>query len=575
MKPIRLLSALLLTSFTTAALADVVYVTARPSPSGAGPNMDGTYFDRGVDPTNPDLLNLGDTAAIANAPGRPTTGGARAWLSGSDLTNVNQYVAIYPQLAVTGGVYQIDHNFSSLAGNVSTNVIMSVFCTNGSLSVTETPVFQRSYGNPANKWSLIGYVTNDPGSARPFIRFHYKSGLVNATLQNRLLVDCFRFTLVQPCLSVPPVEVTGPLGANLTEVVVIGVTNTATAITVYQNSGSGMQPIGQKTSGIVAGANLVTVSNLIKGAQVAATQTVGGQEGCVPASGTIVGGGANPSIRVALSVRENTALTGPVGAAGSGSILHFIGATYVLSGGAPGDGVVLTPSTNWQTVTFQQGVDPVYTWFGTDPNPGFWDGDFGALDGIAIACENDAGPFEIYIDDLANGTNGVFQGWEGVPPGTVARGFSQPSFSGTTSGNLLSAPNESVVVTNTAYSGTNSCRIRFQFNGEQNTKWLRLVTSGATPVANPQVQIAEPISFKILLLPPGATPPPPPTPPQPPVLNAQLLGGQIVLNWTGTYQLQAASVVTGPYTNVVGVTAGPWTNTFTEPIKFFRLVSTP
>lgn len=572
MKRIPLLSALLAASLTTAAMADVVYVTARPSPSGSGPNTDGTYFDRGVDPLNLDLLNLGDTSAIANAPGRPPTGGARAWLSSQDLTNTSQYVAIYPQLGVPGGIYQIDHNFSSTAGNVSTNVVMSVFCTNGTLSVSETPVFQRSYGNPANKWSFIGYVTNDPGSSRPFIRFHYKSGYVNASAQQRLLVDCWRFTLVEPCLSVPPVEVTGPLAANLTEVVVTGVTNTATAITVYQNTGSGMQPIGQKTSGIVAGANLVTVSNLVKGAQVAATQTVGGQEGCVPPSGTIVGGGANPNIRVAINVRENTALTGPVGAAGSGSIVHMLGASYLLSGGAPGDGVLFTPSTNWQTVTFQHGIDPLYTWAGTDPNPFYWDGEFGAFDGIAIACEGDTGPYEIYIDDLANGTNGVFQDWEGVAPGTAARGFSQPSFSGTTSGNLLSAPNESVVVNNTAYSGTNCCRLRFQFNSEANTKWVRIVTSGATPVANPQVQIAEPISFKILLLPPGATPPPPP---QPPKLTAELIGGQIVLNWSGTYQLQAASAVTGPYTDVAGVTTGPWTNTFPDPTKFFRLVGTP
>jgi hypothetical protein len=490
------------------------------------------------------------------------------------LTNTTLGVAIYPQLAVTGGVYQIDHNFSSTAGNVSTNVIMSVICTNGTLSVSETPVFQRSYGNPANKWSLIGYVTNAPDSARPYIRFNYKSGIVNAGIQQRLLVDCWRFTLVQPCLSVPPVDVTGPLAANLTEVVVTGVTNTATAITVYQNTGSGMVPIGQKTSGITAGVNLVTVSNLVKGAQVAATQTVNGQEGCVPPTGTIVGGGANPSIRVAINVRENTTLTGPVGAAGSGSIVHMLGASYLLSGGAPGDGIVLTPSTNWQTVTFQHGVDPLYTWAGTDPNPFYWDGDFGALDGIAIACEGDTGPYEIYIDDLANGTNGVFQDWEGVAPGTAARGFSQPSFSGTTSGNLLSAPNESVVVNTTAYSGTNCCRIRFQFNSEANTKWVRIVTSGATPVANPQVQVAEPISFKILLLPPGATPPPPPQPPQPPVLNATRLGGQVVLDWSGTYQLQTATAVAGPYTDVPGVTTGPWTNSFTEPTRFFRLVGT-
>jgi len=46
---------------------------------------------------------------------------------------------------------------------------------------------------------------------------------------------------------------------------------------------------------------------------------------------------------------------------------------------------------------------------------------------------------------------------------------------------------------------------------------------------------------------------------------------QIELNWVGAHNLQASSLATGTYTNVPGVTVGPWANTYDEPQKFFRL----
>jgi hypothetical protein len=70
----------------------------------------------------------------------------------------------------------------------------------------------------------------------------------------------------------------------------------------------------------------------------------------------------------------------------------------------------------------------------------------------------------------------------------------------------------------------------------------------------------------LLLLPVGATPP------QPLALTISQFGTDTVLDWPGTHTLQAASAITGTFTNVPGVTAGPYTNTFTEPQKFFRLV---
>ena len=160
------------------------------------------------------------------------------------------------------------------------------------------------------------------------------------------------------CLNTPGVVVTGgPISTNTTTVTVSGAVAGATNITVYQNTGFGFTNIvGVKNTGITAGNNTVTVSGLIKNAQLGATQNKDGQESCAPQSGLFVGGGANPSLKMALSIKE-TALTGPVGADGTtaGADLHFLGAT-TTSAGSPANAATFFPSNGWQTVTFQRGA---------------------------------------------------------------------------------------------------------------------------------------------------------------------------------------------------------------------------
>ncbi|HWN96923.1 MAG TPA: immunoglobulin domain-containing protein, partial [Methylomirabilota bacterium] len=48
-------------------------------------------------------------------------------------------------------------------------------------------------------------------------------------------------------------------------------------------------------------------------------------------------------------------------------------------------------------------------------------------------------------------------------------------------------------------------------------------------------------------------------------------GGSVRLTWSGAYTLQAATLVTGPYEDVVGATSGYTETTDTAPQKFFRL----
>jgi hypothetical protein len=693
-----LLALSLMACVGSSALADIVYVTSltqgcTTTANCPGPNGDGTYTEVN--------LTLGYTTAKGTAPGRPITpGGTRAYLASAFLTDTTAGVDITPTLGTPGGVYKIDYNYDSqTGGNVSTNVIMAVTASEGSiLSFATTDKFQRQFGNPRNQWQLMGYITNGPGITQPTISFRYQSGDVSAagtpsSAANRLMVDCWRFTLVEPCIFVNPVAVTGPLSSNVNQVVVTGVSATATNVSVYQDSGTGMVLIGQKTSAVTAGNNSVTVSGLIKNAQVAATQTIDGQEGCVPTSGLLVGGGANPRVRVVLNVRETTS-TGPVGTSGStagiGANIHFLGASTRI-GGAPADGPVLTPSTDWQTLTFDRGTlrvgNPataagaiatdvgyapndtvairVYA-FRTPPetnvrifssvpaqssvitsNDSFavnwsWDavpdaegyrllrnynsdsytnssadifatsvldqnniwggiaavtpsvgqtnasvkwnsagapsspagtqndlqGQWGTIDAIVFAIDDleDTGPFEIYIDNLKNG-NTVFQDFEGAPANTSGYGIQRPGISGTTSGFILGAPDQSIVSNAAADTGGKSQRIRFQWNSTTSDRWVRVTTSAAVG-QNPQINLDDPTSIRFLILPVGQTPVSPPAP----TLSVQQVGPDTVLNWSGTHRLQASDNVTGPYTTVSGVTNAPWSNTFPEPQKFFRLV---
>jgi hypothetical protein len=676
-----LLTVCLLACASSFVVADVVYITSRPNPSGSGAQNNGTYTEN--------FPGLGDFGAAGTAPGRPpTSGAARTYISTPEITNPEYGVDLTPTLGVPGAIYQIDYNFNSVAGNTSTNVLMTVTALNGTLSFSQTDKFQRQFGNPANQWRLMGFLTNDVGSANPTISFRYLSGTISGASANRMIFDAWRFTLVEPCLSVATVNITGPLATNVSTVTVTGVTN-ASKVTVYQNSGSGMVQIGELTTGIVDGSNPVPVTGLVKGAQVAATQTVGGQEGCVPTIGTSVGGGANPAIRVTLNIRETTD-TGPIGASATNiasTSIHFLGATDVLGppgglNGAPAGGVLVSPSSSWQTVSFLRGTNEIvgdsanaggapvdgagynalesvsiavhayrnlpngvriysvnpatssevtsndvftvnWTW---DPVPGAdgyrvlrsynfsgyieardvavnslgddntgwssdvavipttsqpgrsirWNpapasntnnlpGQWGILEAINISVEElgNTGPFDLYVDNLQNGST-VWQTFENSLAGAQEVTIRAPGFSGTTLGNLLPTPNQSIVSSAAADTGSKSLRLRFQWANTNSTRWVRITTSGA----NPMVNLNEPISFRMLLLPVNENPVAPPGP----TLTIAQTGNDTVLNWTGAHRLQAASVVTGTYTNIPGVTLGPWTNTITEPQKFFRLV---
>ncbi len=578
----------LLLCLTSTALAEFVYVTTTPSncvvvADCGNKNVDNnqiTYL-----PIYYELVGGDFTSAVSLAPGKPNTSGARYFSNGFSNAVPDYGIQLSPPLNVTGAVYRVYHVFSSAAGNVSTNIVLGFTNISGcDLSFTNTDRFQSKYGtavNGLNPWQFLGYVTNYPDTSSPIIGIYFVGGDVNAGTSARLLLDTFLF-VNDTCTTVAQPSVIGSYVSTDTSVTVTNVDATATSIKIYQYLNDAWTMVGEKSSGILANSNTVPVSGLVKGGQLAATQTVNGQEGCLWGIPTgVVVGSVNPRIRLALSLRETSSTTvGASGSTASGNI-HFLGVTNRY-GAAPGlPGRVLYPSNSvWQTVTFQRGadyanpVDPSIKWNSATGDP-FTTGtlncissNYCVIDALAFVIDDQTstGPFDIYIDTIQNGTN-TFYTFENSVAGATDVGFRTPNFSGTTSGNLAGSPNAATVVNFAAYEGTKSMRLRFAFNGTANTKWVRLTTSG---VGNPVVNMADPITIRYLFVPAGGTMPAVPTPP---TLTANQVGANAVLTWPGGHNLQSAPAASGPYTNVPGATLAPWTNTFSDPPRFFRLVN--
>ncbi len=705
-------AALLLAAFgATSAVADVVYVTATCSNAtsttvcGSAVNPDYNLVGNLV--YNDEGSYGGYTSAKAGTLDKVTVPGGRYHSNSFSNSTPDIGIVLSPSLGVTGGVYKVWHVYSSTAGNVSSNIIIGATNVEGcTILWTNTDRFQSRFGQPSpQSWQFMGFVTNNPDTSFPRIRLYYVGGMVNAGAQQRFIIEQFKFEQVIPCSAVPSVGVTGPIAPSIPTVTVTGVDPQATNVTVYQDTGSGPVQVGKLTSGVTSNNNVVPVTGLTKGARVGATQTINGIEGCKPQTGfgILVGGGANPRLRVALSLKEAPTATGPVGANGgtaANSNIHFVPCTEVLNGSCPGDGaIILYPSNDWQTVTVpgrdtvgnpanvagtvaagtgynandsvtvqvyafrnipslsipifskapgqatatsaqaftvnwtwdavpgaegyrlvrnvnnfgpNEYVDvtsgtsfsdssstwaagvvvtptsaqtvPSILWYPQVTTPDTIAGDWAILESIAFVNDDptDTGPFDIYIDNLANGNNGIFQDFEAFPANLGAGFvFNQPSFSGTTSGNLLSAPNVTDFSNVAADTGTKSIHVQWQFLSPNTNSWMRFNTYSNTVsvMPNPLVNLDEPISFRILMQPVGATPP---TPPTPPTISAQ---DWPELNWVGGHRLQTAVKVDGPYTNVPQTIlgfqiGGPYTNTFlapwtvpawTDTTRFFRL----
>jgi hypothetical protein len=429
---------------------------------------------------------------------------------GSRYAAADAAFRVTPTLGERSGAYFIDVTF---AINVaSTTVVVGLNAVGATLSTNTTTAFQYAAGMTSS-WIRVGTLLLNPGSNAPAITLSASNITTEGGPTRRFYADAVRFVNVNDlCLNTPQLpDVNAPLAAGQTSVGVPGVDGAASAITVYANG----LAIGQKNANILAGLNFIPTSPLIKGQIITATQTKDGIESCKLTLGPTVGGGANPRIRVALSIRENTTLTGPIGTNGGtvSSKVVFLGATGEIAdkpGNAPSGGQIIFPSRCWQTVSFLRGpdpmnpVDPTFAWAGDGAGAsGPLEGSFGVLEAIAFAIDDltDSGPFGIHIDNLRNGST-LIQDFESAQPGDPEVLFERPSASSTTAAFLMSGLDTAQVSNANADTGANSGFVSWQFRDTTSAAWVRLSTQGAgTP--NPEVDLNQPISFRILLLPPG------------------------------------------------------------------------
>jgi hypothetical protein len=131
-------------------------------------------------------------------------------------------------------------------------------------------------------------------------------------------------------------------------------------------------------------------------------------------------------------------------------------------------------------------------------------GTFGVLSGIAFAMEDttDTGPFNIYIDNIKNGTNVLFDAETNNVGSTPF--FNTPNgganFGGYNSAvNVLPDPNLCSISTSNADTGTKAILCAFQFSHNSfNTTWMHVSTKNF-----PEVDLSKPVSMRVLVLPVG------------------------------------------------------------------------
>lgn len=187
---------------------------------------------------------------------------------------------------------------------------------------------------------------------------------------------------------------------------------------------------------------------------------------------------------VSIGVRE-TGGTGPIGDDGG------------TTGGIEWvnlDGQTLTADGTWQLFTFTPATDPLSPFAGAGAD-GVLDVEWGTLEHIRFSNTADGfTAYRVWMDETANEDSAGEESidYEGIPVGTEVA-FQEPSFSGSTNGNLdTSTFNSAGVDDSMAFAGDQSYLVEFEFVDDDPSHWLRLTTFGADNLPNPAVHLLEP-----------------------------------------------------------------------------------
>ncbi len=330
------------------------------------------------------------------------------------------------------------------------------------------------------------------------------------------------------CDQVPVVTLQVPLNQGATSVTVTGVDPLATLVKIYRKDANNVmigQQYGNGTDTVV-----VDVPPLVNGWLLKATQVLRSREQCVPtdANGEMVGTGGNSPVRLSIGIREVPSLVGPAGAnggTGSASIEWLIpnDAADPLDARIVGNadvgrtpwGKLVSPSNDWQTVTFARGSASVIKPFTGD---GFLTGTWRVLEHLAVAQnETNVGPYTMYLDTAESNPNGgapIFETFEGYPLNAEVI-FRAPRSASTTQGHLSNAPNASAndhTRNDSAQTGTASQRLEWRYKDwataiiegsspEETTlyRWARITTLNTLYLPNPQINVGTTQAYTLRL----------------------------------------------------------------------------
>ncbi len=178
-------------------------------------------------------------------------------------------------------------------------------------------------------------------------------------------------------------------------------------------------------------------------------------------------------LQLSLGVRETAAgggadvgIGGNAGSAGGIEFVDLDAKTILFDG-------------LWHAYTWNRSTATYTAFAGTTANS-VLDGNYGSIEHLRFRNNTGiSGPFTIWIDYVVNTVNSgpvVIQSFEGFADGTEVI-FQEPSFSGSTSGNI--APGSSSGVDNSqGFDGTASYKVNWSFV-DGGDRWVRLTTFGA------------------------------------------------------------------------------------------------
>jgi hypothetical protein len=197
------------------------------------------------------------------------------------------------------------------------------------------------------------------------------------------------------------------------------------------------------------------------------------------------------SLLMSIGIREtgnpNNLLVGQNGGATGG--IEFVNR----------DGQTLVADGTWQRFVFTPLTDTLTAFAGATAN-GVLDDDWGVLEHVRIANVTDgATRFRLWIDDIDNTIQSSgpinFANFESAAVGTEEV-FQEPRFSGSTTANLQTLPNASLVTNTMAHSGSQSNQVDFEFvtDNPAPANWVRLTTFNTPSLPNPLVRLRESVA---------------------------------------------------------------------------------